>query len=1057
MKSKFFIILFLVGLFVFVVDRMMKYENAIREKRVVVSYVEDESKALIDKIDAGELEKLAFSIEPLARAGKTYFQVKKQDVESGEVYWEDVFLKGVNLGVALPGKFPAEFSMTFEQYLEWLNEIGQMNANVIRVYTILPPEFYKALSAYNYRHQEREIYVMQGVWAKVPSDEDYYNVDFTRDFQKEIIDVLDVIHGQAVLPEERGKAHGVYSVDVSQYIIGYLLGREWEPRSVFITNRKNYISHFNGSFITINHANAMEVWLAKMMDFTVLYETQTYQEQHPISFVNWLPLDPMYHSTEFIENKKVREYDNDLESIDFTKFNQTPLFHAGIYGAYHVYPYYPDFIYLKNKYAETVNELGEKDNFLGYLKDLKAHTEGMPLVIAEYGLPSSRGVSHFAHSGFNQGGHSEAEQAQKSLVLTKDIFDANLAGAIYFEWADEWFKHNWLVMDFEVPFHNRKLWHNMENPEQNFGILALEARTKTIDGDWSEWSEEAQRFQQQENKWVASSDATYFYLAAELPNFDFKKNNLYIAIDTYDKEKGDHKLPFMDKVFDRGFEFLCVLKNEKDARILVDDSYAVFSDIYNDSIPVYASKQNENGLFVDELMLVNRGRESLIGTKTDSIIRNRGLLSHGFSGRPETSNADWNWSSENHQLEMRLDWHLLNVSDPSHRYVLDDVPKTKDIEASQTDAFNIYFFLTDIDNQVLAQMPESKPFRYELGEWETPSFSARKKPIYDSLQHYFYQLAPPDIEEEAFSGKEKFVITNFLDDKNGAVSISFEGVSFSQYQYAFPELNKYKLKATFGIDPEKMMDLSSKIQRGGSEEDIMGYQQIKELLAKKNDVAIEWNRTNDPVDLYVKELGRKIEIVHPTKGVVLKNNADEILFSRVTSGTASFGNVGYTVYNERITEKNLESLLKANEQKWSIYTYTNIFRDSLEIQRVNSDAADQYILFDDLKKQIRLIRNTGYWVDTEANIYKYLKEKRHAAVDVKNYGEKYFVTIQSGLNPSVFNVPLTLKYITDEEMIKVTGSAADGYYVNRKGYFLLSVFPNKEIEIKKISDEEADD
>ncbi len=104
------------------------------------------------------------------------------------------------------------------------------------------------------------------------------------------------------------------------------------------------------------------------MDFTVLYETQTYQSQHPISFVNWLPLDPMFHNCEFIESKKVREYDNDLESIDFTKFHATDLFYPGIYAAYHAYPYYPDFIYLQKNYAHAKNTDSKPDTYFAYLE-----------------------------------------------------------------------------------------------------------------------------------------------------------------------------------------------------------------------------------------------------------------------------------------------------------------------------------------------------------------------------------------------------------------------------------------------------------------------------------------------------------------------------------------------------------------------------------------------------------------------------------------------------------------------------------------------------------------
>ncbi len=59
------------------------------------------------------------------------------------------------------------------------------------------------------------------------------------------------------------------------------------------------------------------------------------------------------------------------------------------------------------------------DNYYCYLKDLKEHNKGMPLIIAEYGLPSSRGNSHYTPLGFNQGGHSEEAQASLSVQLNE--------------------------------------------------------------------------------------------------------------------------------------------------------------------------------------------------------------------------------------------------------------------------------------------------------------------------------------------------------------------------------------------------------------------------------------------------------------------------------------------------------------------------------------------------------------------------------------------------------------------------------------------------------------
>jgi len=1059
MKSKFLIILILITALIFTIYKMMKYEESIREEHIITNYVVDESKPLIEKPDIEELRQMADIVNYNFQTGDVYFRefTKSYDDNSGS--WEDILLKGVNLGVAVPGKFPAEFSLSFSQYLEWINLIGEMNANVIRVYTILPPDFYKALSFYNLNNKNKPVYVMQGVWAKVPDDEDYYNADFMRDFQKEIIDIIDVIHGNAVLKEKRGKASGIYSIDVSEYIVAFLLGREWEPKSVFHTIRKNDVNHYEGNFVTIPDGNAMEVWLAKMLDFTAMYETQTYAWQHPLSFVNWLPLDPMYHPTEYIENKKVREYDNDLVNVDFENFHTTELFKSGIYAAYHVYPYYPDFIYLQDNYKNARDKEGIMDNFFGYIEDLKQHTKGMPLVIAEYGLPTSRGISHFTPSGFNQGGHSEAQQAERSLILTEDIFETDCAGAIYFAWVDEWFKHNWLVIDFEKPYEDRKLWHNMENPEQNFGIMALEDKQKTIDGslkDWKQFSTDNQA------KMAAFSDATYFYIAAQLPDFNFKENNLNIAIDTYDKEKGDHKLPFSDKLFENGFEYLCEFKSKDSAKVLVDNPYSVFTDIYNDNIPVYASQKNEDAIFIDQLMLVNRGRETLLGDKSDSILNNRSPLVFGNSDKPEFSNADWNWSDTAKSFELRLDWHLINVSDPAKKMVLDDKADTRSIEVSKTEGFNIYLFVTDKDDNLLSQFPDDEAFYYTWDDWSKPVYTSRLKPVYDTLQEYFATLKPKIyIIVDNKLTKESFEITDFFMDKEAAVSLSFDNAGYSQYEYALPLLAKYGLNATFSVMPDLQGEISNTIDIDeGTKIKRMGFKHYREIINYGNELALQTkSKSLNSNDVLITGLNRRANVLHAHKvDSKLKKIPQSLLFIRNTICSSKsqllYKNVPYKVFNTDVSLSELDSTLKVNKSQWNIFAYHHIFKDSMEIKNINNEILEKYFIsYDDFRKQIRLIRNSDYWIANESSVFKYLTEKEHSKIEVNKYNNLVFLKIKNNLDPFVFNQALTIRYKTNAKIIRVSGSAADGIYTNRTGSILLNIYPNKEVSIEIISED----
>ncbi len=1039
MKKKLLVIIALLTTLIYTVKLMLKYEEEIRSDHIIVKTVEDESRPLIERMPYETLKEQSENWTYDFKTGKRYFIRINANGKP-----DTLFLKGVNLGVAVPGKFPAEFSLSYNQYLDWLIEIGNMHANVIRLYTILPPDFYKALLYYNEHYARQPLYVLHGVWAKIPPEHNYFDTNYTKEFLHEIKDVIDVIHGRAKLEPRPGKAFGVYAADISSYVAGLILGREWEPDAVYQTIRKNArINRYNGTFISLPHGNPMEIWLAQMLDFAVQYETQTYAMQRPVSFVNWLPLDPMFHNSEFIENKKVREYDNDLMQVDFTRFNATDLFKAGLYATYHVYPYYPDFIYLDEKYRNARRN-GLSDHYFAYLKDLKNHTQGMPLIIAEYGLPTSRGISHFAPSDYNQGGHGETDQAVKSLKLTRDIVEAGCAGAIYFEWIDEWFKHNWLVMDFEIPFEDRKLWHNMENPEQNFGIIAMETQKHRIDGNPDDWKNIPASAEHNENRIFVDADPTYFYLAAQLNHFDFDKHNLYIAIDTYDKEKGDHKLPFANTYFSRGFEFLVQIHNPDSAKILVDKPYSVFTDIYNDHIPVYASKPNENGQFIDELMLVNRKRESLTGEVFDSIINNRSPLQFGESFDPSVSHADWYWNPDKHFLEIRLDWHLLNVSDPAKKYVLDDRPGTRQIEASQTEGFHLIYFITDKKNHILQQIPASGYAFFTWDNWSQPFYSSRPKPLYDSLKNYFARLRPvyPPSHTKISAKTE---ITDFKDGKAGAVSLVFPGGYFSQYQYAFPLLEKYRLYACFGMDINLSENQAYNDMAPGHKIKKTGKLQFLNMHKRGQYIAPEIH----------SKTTRNFLIKEPFTGKFPSTILYENVKTHYKSGTfylpvqagkkqypENQKSAGHLIDASRLDPIRLDSLLRQNKRGWTILLYPQIIKNPAE----NIQAGK--ISYKNFRRQIRLVRNSGYWIAPPGEIFRYMLEKQSTRIRLKDFDN--FDIIELDTEPAYdFGIPLTVKYFTPASKVRINGSVADGFYENRKGYILLSIKPGQKVKIEK--------
>lgn len=69
------------------------------------------------------------------------------------------------------------------------------------------------------------------------------------------------------------------------------------------------------------------------------------------------------------------------------------MFKTGVFASYHIYPYYPDAMNYQKEYTDYIDADGKINTYRAYLKDLiKEHT--MPVVVAEFGIPSSRGKAH---------------------------------------------------------------------------------------------------------------------------------------------------------------------------------------------------------------------------------------------------------------------------------------------------------------------------------------------------------------------------------------------------------------------------------------------------------------------------------------------------------------------------------------------------------------------------------------------------------------------------------------------------------------------------------------
>ena len=219
--------------------------------------------------------------------------------KSGE--YEPVFLNGVNMGVTKPGSFPGEFAIPKEDYLRWFRQISEMNVQVIRVYVSQMPAFYEALKDFNAK-ADHPLYLIQGVYMNEEMISEYNNAfggsgALQDSFCADIRNAVDIIHGSVEIERLPGNAGGEYTADVSDWVIGWILGVEWSADFVIGTNSAHADkTSFEGGYVRTENASPFEVFLAGAAETAISYEMEHYGKQRPVALSNWCTTCLLYTS-----------------------------------------------------------------------------------------------------------------------------------------------------------------------------------------------------------------------------------------------------------------------------------------------------------------------------------------------------------------------------------------------------------------------------------------------------------------------------------------------------------------------------------------------------------------------------------------------------------------------------------------------------------------------------------------------------------------------------------------------------------------------------------------
>lgn len=410
---------------------------------------------------------------PLERAGlRTLAENRDGTLALHTATGDITFWTGVNLGSTTPGHSPGELAISAEQYRSWFAQMGAMGVRVLRIYTIHGPQMYQELRTYNLAHAGAPLYLTQGVYLPDESytrSRDLYAGGPTRAFTQELQDASAAVHGDLLRPDTPGRAHGRWTADVSPWLASWIVGVELDPIATAASDRYNasapeHVGRYFSSRADGTRTTPTERWLAARMDELATAEAAR-GTSAPVAFVNWPTTDPLRHPTE-------PQAAEDLVGIDANHVVAGAAWPGGTFASYHAYPYYPDFLRYEPGYQRAGAD--GPDQYAAYLADLKAHHAGLPVLVSEFGVPSSIGSAHLGSRGRDQGDHSEQEAMAMDAALLRVISDVGLAGGLLFSWIDEWFKFTWntIPRQLAVDPERRALWHDPLTNEQWFGLLA---------------------------------------------------------------------------------------------------------------------------------------------------------------------------------------------------------------------------------------------------------------------------------------------------------------------------------------------------------------------------------------------------------------------------------------------------------------------------------------------------------------------------------------------------------------------------------------------------------
>lgn len=623
------------------------------------------------------------------RISNSHFEIKKNGT------WKTFDLKGFNINAVMAGSRPTSYTRDISVYRQFIAQISKMGGNCIRVYDLLPPEFYRALYEYNLENADDPLYFMQSVATPDNIDsEGALSADAQNALKKNIEYIINAVHGNAVVPDVGSRKGGTYITDVSPYLAGFIVETDTSAKTVAVVNTGNAGYTYAGKYISSTSGTAAEGLIAMLCDYTCSYQQTAYGFLSPVGAegnaalaagVSWSGDTGM--------------------KLDLSKLTASDKVGGNFFLSYGLQP--DDAALLNNSaaFASYKDDSGSYP-YGGYIHAFKQSQSRYPVLIDRFGL-STNTNAYEKETSVN--GLTETEQGKGIVRMLKAIKTEGFLGGLISDYNDNWSESSSEFAPLTLPSKDNALWQNTLDPAENSGVTAMEPTASSEIGLSLKDNDLMTEMQ-------ISSDASYVYLTILFNGeIDYDKEQLIIGIDTYQRNNGEYR--YDPKYFATslsGMEFVIKFESKNTAAIYVVPSY-------DRNKGNYSSKETYAGIY-DYICQLNYGS-----------------FESGHS----------NFYQSGSTIHLRLPWSLLNFTDPTKKMVINDTRSkatiTADpfgIQTTTTDGILFSLLIADKTTKdtlyifpISKQSSGYKTFKWD--PWTTVDYVFRQKESCKLLSSYF--------------------------------------------------------------------------------------------------------------------------------------------------------------------------------------------------------------------------------------------------------------------------------------------------------------------------------